>query len=225
MAKVPYQIGTDLGLQEAPKKKVPFIRYKGQLLGDSNAIVEYFKQELGIDLDAGLTKEERAVSLALRRTIEENLFWVSLYSRTVPEKSAIESNWQYYKQALGKLLFSALPKAKRDERLEQIKQGWYQKMEGHGIGVHTASEIYAIGNSDLSALSDYLGEKPYVMGSKATSIDAVAYSFLACIIDVPFPSPLKEHAIELGNLKPYCDRIRSEFYTQAETQAWHSELS
>lgn len=218
LAKLPYKVSSDLGIKDAPKGKLPFIKYNGQVIGDSNLIIEYLNQELGNNLDQGLSKAEQAVSLALRRMLEENLYWCAIYSR-----SAIESNWQLYKSVLGELLMSGFPENKRNQYLDNKNEEWYEKMRGHGIGAHSAEEIYEIGKRDLSALSDYLENKPYLMGSKATTLDAVAYGILAYIIDVPFESPLKQHALELGNLKPYCDRLKAELFTDEETKAWQTQ--
>jgi hypothetical protein len=96
-------------------------------------------------------------------------------------------------------------------------------MRGHGIGSHSSEEIYTIGKRDLLAVSDYLDNKPYLMGLKATSIDASAYGVLSYILDVPFESPLKDYALKLGNLQPYCDRLKAEFYTDEEAKAWQTQ--
>ncbi|NER51676.1 MAG: glutathione S-transferase [Symploca sp. SIO1A3] len=88
IAKLPYQVGSELNMQDAPKGKIPFIRHNGKIIGDSNLIIEYFQKTLGIDIDKHLSKEEQAVSLAFRRLIEENLYWVAIYY-----SYAIEENW------------------------------------------------------------------------------------------------------------------------------------
>jgi glutathione S-transferase len=73
-------------------------------------------------------------------------------------------------------------------------------------------EIYDIGKADLTAVSVWLGEKPFFMGATATSVDAIAYSFLANIIVPPLKSPLKDHGMSLPNLSAYCERMKNKYY-------------
>lgn len=73
IAKLPYKSDTNINLAAAPKGKIPFIEYQGNLIGDSTLIIEMLKQKEGIDLDEGLTPTERATSLAFRRMLKEIL--------------------------------------------------------------------------------------------------------------------------------------------------------
>jgi glutathione S-transferase len=93
-----------------------------------------------------------------------------------------------------------------------VRKGVRKALYLQGIGRHSRDEIYEIGKADLSALSTWLGGKPYFMGDVASSLDAIAYAFLANILVPPFDSPLKSHAMSLGNLWPYCERMREQLY-------------
>ena len=75
------------------------------------------------------------------------------------------------------------------------------------MGRHNKDDIYALGNADLSALSNWLGDKSFFMGDGVTSLDATAYAFLANILVPPLDTPIKTHAKSLGNLWPYCERM------------------
>ncbi|EDO42403.1 predicted protein [Nematostella vectensis] len=73
MAKIPYEIDTSLVFSS--KKKFPWIEYKGTKMADSQFCIEYLSQEFGVDLDSGLSPEQKAVSTSLRVMLEENTFW------------------------------------------------------------------------------------------------------------------------------------------------------
>lgn len=47
-----------------PKKKAPWIEYKGQTLGDSTMIIDFLKSEYGVDPDAHLSDAERGAAVA-----------------------------------------------------------------------------------------------------------------------------------------------------------------
>jgi Glutathione S-transferase, C-terminal domain len=80
------------------------------------------------------------------------------------------------------------------------------------MGKHSSEEIYAIGIADLTALSDFLSDKPFFFGSEPTSLDAAAYGILANILWAPFDSPIKNKAQQLANIVAYCTRMRDQYY-------------
>jgi glutathione S-transferase len=85
-------------------------------------------------------------------------------------------------------------------------------LRGHGLGRHRAAEIYTIGKHDITALAEFLDDKPYFLGDKPCSLDAVAYAFLANLLWVPVDSPLKLHAQNYVQLESYCQRMRGQYY-------------
>jgi glutathione S-transferase len=197
----------DLGL--SPKGKVPFIIDQGTVLGDSTLIIEHLKKSYGVDPDARLTSPERAVSLAFRRMIKENLFWATHYSRYFDE-----GNWPTYRA----LLASILTPGQTEEAREPVLAGFrdYQKTQlmGHGMGRHQPAEIYEIGMADLAALADFLEDKPFFFGAEPSTLDATADAYLANILYVPIDSPLKQYGRTRRNLHDFCQRMRSRFYPE-----------
>ena len=83
------------------------------------------------------------------------------------------------------------------------------------MGRHTEEEIYLLGRQDLDSLSDYLGEKPWFMGERPTTLDASAFGMLANILWCPIESPLKEQLNAATNLAAFCERVRERYYPQA----------
>ena len=73
----------------------------------------------------------------------------------------------------------------------------------------TPQEIYRIGKTDISALSNFLADKPFFMGAQPTSLDASAYASLANLLWAPTRSPLTAHAESLPNLAAYCARMKA----------------
>lgn len=161
--------------------------------------MEYLKATYGDKLDPYLNFYE-----AMQRLFDENLYWAMIYSRWQDPK-----NWQKTKDAYFKhfppILNLIIPFVARQQTLRNLV--------GHGMGKHSAAEIYRIGTTDLTAVSDFLGDKPFLMGEQPTSLDATAYGFLANLLWVPIESPLKESGKSLTNLDPYCQRMKSAFYS------------
>ena len=49
---------------------------------------------------------------------------------------------------------------------------------GQGIGRHTREEVEIMGMNDLKTISDYLGEKTFMMGDQPTEIDCVIFGLV-----------------------------------------------
>ncbi len=200
-----------MDLAGAPKGKIPYIiEEDGTKMGDSTLIIEHLKVKHGRDLDAGLTTEQRAISLAFRRMIKENLYWVVVYSRYKDER-----NWGRYRRMLGGAATDEQPAD--EQRLAWADTYWKSVVNGlygHGLGRHTQEEVYRIGLQDLAAVSDYLGDKPFFMGDQLTLVDATVYSHVSNIIEVPMEFVVKDFGLSRDNLVRYCQRMRERFFPE-----------
>jgi glutathione S-transferase len=187
----------------APKRKAPWIEHEGEAIGDSGFIIDYLKTRFGVDPDASLTPAQRATAHALRRLIEENLYWTMVYDRWI-----VERNWRVFRD----VVLSGVPAPLRFAIAPVARRGVRAQLKGHGIGLHTADEIHGIGRRDVGALADVLGDKPYFMGPEPSEIDAVAYGQLANIMSVPIESPVKDDALTRRNLVDFVARFRQRYY-------------
>jgi len=202
MARLPYQTAI-VSMRKAPKGKAPYIEDNGRILADSGFIIDYLKATYGDSLDAWLSAEQRATAHALRRMMEENLYWAVLYSRWFEDR-----NWEKVR----KVFFGGLPVPLRSFIPFLVRANMKKALWGHGIGRHRREEIYALGRSDITALAEFLGTKAYFLGDSPCSLDATAYAFLANLLWVPFPSPLQEHAQGYPHLETYCQRMKARYF-------------
>jgi len=75
-------------------------------------------------------------------------------------------------------------------------------------------EVRAIGISDLEALSAWLGNKPYMMGSAPCPLDSTVFGFLALFF-YAFPEDYYfrvEAEKRFPNLKAYAERIKNTYW-------------
>src|SRR5262249_43654250 len=137
MTGIPYRVAP-FDMTVAPKGKIPFITTEeGQLVGDSTLIVEFLKQRYGKDPDARLSKTERAVSLAFRRMLKENTYWVAMYTRYI-----VPDNWRLYRMAIASMLPPEIPEEARLAAGDEFQKIILGQVHGHGIGRHTAEEVF-----------------------------------------------------------------------------------
>ncbi len=186
-----------------PKGKAPWIEHEGRKIGDSGFIIDYLRTQFGVDPEKGLSAAERGVGVALRRLIEENLYWTTVYDRWINDK-----NWATYRDTV----LGGIPVPMRYAIAPMARRSIRRQLRGHGLGIHSGDEIHAIGKRDIGALADVLGEKPYFLGNEPTEIDATAYGILANIIVVPITSPVKDEALRRKNLVAFVERFRSRYY-------------
>jgi len=206
MAQLPFvaPLVTLSGIGKAPKGKLPYVRDGSTVLADSTLIIEHLKTTYGDRLDGWLTAEQRAVALAFQRLLEENLYWAVVHSRWEAPQG-----WAVTKEAF----FGKLPLPLKWIIPVLARRGMRQQLRGHGMGRHSAQEIQAIGQCDIKALANFLGQKPFFMGDEPCSLDATAYAFLANLVWVPVESSLKHYAEQYPQLEIYCRRMRSRYYT------------
>lgn len=205
MTGLPYTVAIPAlrDLQRAPKGKLPFIEDDGVRIGDSTFIIEHLKARYGDPLDAPLSAAERATALAFQRLLEENLYWAMVYSRWMDAQA-----WPLTREAF----FGALPAPLRWLVPGLARRGMRAQLRGHGMGRHSASEIEAIARRDIVALSDFLADKAFFMGAQPSSLDAVAYAFVANLLESPAPSALTSWARQHANLVAYGQRMKDRYY-------------
>lgn len=206
MAGLPFEIPRFKlsDLQRAPKGKLPYIVDGTRTLADSSLIIDYLKATYGDPLDSWMNPEQRAVALAWQRLLEEHFYWVAVYLRWVEPEGWAMTRPTFFQGLKAPLAWIIPPLARRGMRSE---------LHGHGMGRHSREEVHALGCRDISALADYLGDKPFMMGEQPSSLDAVAYAFLANLLWVPLETPVKAHAQKFPQLERYCQRMKSRYYT------------
>ncbi|MBE9077809.1 glutathione S-transferase family protein [Romeria aff. gracilis LEGE 07310] len=203
MAELPYEVAEEADVRKAPKKKLPYIHDGDRTVADSGFILDYLKRTYGDRLDQHLSPQEQSVSLAFCRLMEEHLYWATLYSRW-----AEADNWAVIRQ----VYFSELPPILRKIVPAMVRRDVLRNLYGHGMGRHSRAEIYEMGQNDIKAISDFLADKPFLMGEQPTSLDATGYGFLANLFRLTLPSVLSDFARQFENLENYCDRMEARFW-------------
>lgn len=203
MSDRPYEVVDTPDPRKAPKKKLPMIEDKGRQICDSELIRGYLEKDYGVDFDGGLSPQERATAHAYCRMIEERLYWIVVHSRWIEPE-----NWALLRTTF----FASLPPLVRSIVPGLVRRDVQRTLYGQGIGRHSRDEIYAFGRADLQAIAEQLADQPFFMGPEATAADATVYPFVAGILEVPFPGPLKDEALRHPNLAAYAKRLRARFF-------------
>ena len=218
MAELKYDIREVTDPRKSPKGKLPYIRDNDTTVADSSIAIDYLNKTYGINMDSHLSLADRAVARAFEKMLEEHLYWALIYNRWVDE------NWNKVRD----VCFSTLPALIRSIVPALAQKNMKDALDGNGIGRHSRDEIYEMANKDLKAITDFLADKPYLMGDKPSSVDATLFAFLCNIIDVPLRSPMKDYAYKSSKLMCYNQRMGQqlfpEFFKDEENdEAWLTE--
>lgn len=202
LAKLEYQPNLK-GFLRAPKGKLPFIDDHGTIVADSTLIRLHLEQKYAIDFDRGLSTRDRGVAWATEKMLEDHLYWVLVYWRWMNDANFERGPANFFKRAPAIIRPFVKRKVRGDVR---------RRLHGHGIGRHTEAEMTQMSNRAFEALSQILGEGPYLMGNQVCGADATAFAFIAGSLCPLFESPAHEKARSLPNLAAYRARMMAEFY-------------
>lgn len=208
MAKVPYKtVSNPMNVRRAPKGKLPYIEHNGQAIGDSSLIIQHLTKAFDVKLDDHLSDEQRREALLVQRTLEEHLYWVLIFGRWVED-----ANWDITRNAF----FKKAPFLIRGLIANKIRNKIKKSAMGHGMGLHDRETIYAMGIQDLEAVSAPLKNQPFILGERASSLDATAFGFFAQILYPPHETPLKTWFMERSWLVDYCNRMKKNWFPELE---------
>lgn len=205
MAGLPYEARGDFNPMTAPRGKAPWVTLEdGSVLSDSGQIVAVLGARPEVTLDDGLSDEERARGVALRRLVENHLYFALLYARWIEDDGFAILRKAYFGGMDWPMRAVVPVLARRGVQ----KTAWYE-----GTGRLGSEEVVAGAVEDLDALAGLLGDRPFFLGEQARSVDATIWGLLANIHYGPFPGPLLDALRARPTLVAYCERVREAYWT------------
>lgn len=205
LAKLPYETIRLANPSKAPKGKLPYIVDGADTVADSEAVIAYLSKKYEVDLDEHLSAEEKAVARAFERMLNEHAYFGLLFARWIEP-----AGWAQVKAAY----FSDIPPVIKQLVTGMLQRSVRRDLKGQGIGRHTPQEVYARIAQDLQAVSDYLGDQPFMMGREPTTIDATVYAFVGNALMANLKTPITALAQQHPNLLAYCERMTARCFPQ-----------
>jgi len=202
MAKLPFERRL-MSFSKAPKRKIPYIDDGGVLLGDSTFIRWHLEQKYAIDLDAGLTAEQRATAWAFEKMAEDNLYWALVHLRWM-----LPDNFERGP----KVFFSSVPAPVRGLVVALVQRQVKKSLYYQGMGRHSRADIERLGIQSIEAIADCLGDKPFFLGERPTAVDATLFAFVSGALCPTFESPIQEAAWSRDTLRRYVGRMTARYF-------------
>jgi glutathione S-transferase len=183
-----------------PYGKLPVIEVDGQTVADSTEIIKFLEARNGHKLDGTATAAERAEMLAWNRLLDEHFYWAAVIQPRWRE----QANWERY---IPIIVGGAEVDGPTRDALESFRRMILNEFDGHGMGRLPDAVVYERARADIQALSDFLGDKPYLMGQSLRTIDANMLSLLKHVAEAPFEFQTKEDVRATPNLMAYIERF------------------
>jgi glutathione S-transferase len=202
LAGLEYELNSK-GFARAPKGKLPYIDDEGVIVADSTLIRWHLEEERGIDFDAHLSPEQKAIAWAVEKMCEEHLYWLIVRDRWLDD-----ANFEKGPAKIFERIFApARPLIKR------LIRGKVKKtLHLQGVGRHSADEAARLGVKDIETLATLLGDKSYLFGDVACGADATVFAFVAAVLSPSWESPIRDAAAAAPNLVAYRDRLMNRFF-------------
>ncbi len=202
MANLLYRTDTT-GLAKAPKGKLPYIEDDGMLVPDSTFIRWHIEKKYRIDFDQGLDPSQKATAWAFEKMAEDQLYWVSVYDRWLIDENFRKGPLRF---------FDKVPASIRPVVAALVRRKLRTALYGQGLGRHSSEEILALGTRSINAIADFLGDKPFFMGSEPTGADATMFAFVCAVLCPYFESRIRSAAERRDNLRGYVGRMTARYY-------------
>jgi glutathione S-transferase len=205
IAGIPYRQVIEDNPGKGPKGKNPWIELDGEPIGDTEIIIALLSRRYGIDLDAKLNKEQKALGLAWRRTFEEHFHQVL--------------EWELFAHPAGaaymrKSLTAKMPPIIGPVVYARLESGLKKQLYARGVARHAPEIVEAKGRADVDALADFLGDRPFLLADQPTVTDTAVFGLLAPMVYWPMETPVASYAKSVRTIARYCDRMRQRCFEQ-----------
>ena len=189
--------------QRAPKGKLPYIDDDGVIVADSTLIRWHVEKTRGIDLDQGLSPEQRAIAWAAEKMCEDHLYWIAVRGRWLDDAN--------FKRGPARL-FDSAPAPLRPFIRNLVRGKVRKALQAQGAGRYTDVEATRLGLRDLETLVALLGDKSYFFGEKPCGADATFFAFISTGLAPIWESPLRDAAEKAPTIVAYRDRILEAYF-------------
>lgn len=191
------------GLDRAPKHKLPFIDDDGVVVADSSFIRAYIEKTYAVDLDRHLSPGQKALAWTIERMLEDHLYWAMVHARWSDDDNFAKGPARF---------FDAAPEPMRASIREQGRQSVMTTLHGQGFGRHSPDEVAVLARRSFDALSELLGDRPFLFGDEPCGADATAFGLVTSALCPHFQSGVRAAAEANPNLTAYRDRMMGRYY-------------
>jgi len=151
-----------------------------------------------------LSSEQHAQGHLLCRALEERTYWCVVHFRWMnPETFHI----------LRDKFLASVPSFLRGYVGNMIQKDIKKTLYRHGLGRHSDQTICEFMRRDFQALSELLGDKPFLFGDTCTRYDCTAAPLASVFSAQGLPWKAPDIYAEYPNIKAYWERVQSAYFS------------
>jgi len=199
LAGLPYTQVVEHFSQKGPKGKNPWIELDGNLVGDTEIIIDLLAKRSGFDIDAGLTPAQRGLSHAARRMIEEHFHMVLEWELFV-HPAGIEGGAR-------QMARDAVPGPLAGIAKAYITRHFGRQLHARGIARHAPDIIANKARADLDAIEALIGDNTFLVGNRPCMADVSIYGLLMPMARWPMKTPAADSIKSRPRLMAYLNRV------------------
>ena len=205
MAGIPHEVQVLQGPPKSRTGKIPYVtRPDGSVLSDSGVLIDTLTNERGVTLDNHLDQQQVLQAHAVRRMMEEHLYYCVAWERWIPAE-----NWAHVKKAY----FGSAPWVIRTLVAPLIRRKVKGYIDGMGVGRMAIEEIHRRGEADMTVLSGLLGNKEYFFGEPSTT-DAILYGWFGNLLAFPNETHFQRALRARPNLVAHTERMAARYWAE-----------
>lgn len=195
-----------------PLGKAPTVGIDGDIIADSNCIIEQLTERCGVNIDEGLDAGQRAKALLALRTLEEHTYWA-----IIDHRWAKDAVWSEYRHIIGSAL--PVPSPLRAPILAMMRKGSVKSGKGHGLLRHSHAEVEKRAIADVDAIAELFGGD-FFLGDAPRSVDATIFAFIENMAHPKPAGALSDHLRSTPHWAAYCGRMRDRFWSDWKERMW-----
>jgi glutathione S-transferase len=192
--------------RRAPKGKIPYVSLDGELVGDSQLILQRLERSRAAagqpTLDDWLDGTQHAIGHAVQRMLDEGTYFALLHLRWTDD-----AGWETYRPALARSLGPikvALPLIRRSINKRQHSQG---------TGRHATTDIEDMAIADLTSLAAIISDNAFLLGDRPSTYDSSAFASIEATVGFPVMSRTRAFALQHPVLSAYRERVRAKWWS------------
>ena len=196
--------------RKGPKGKMPWLDDGGRVVADSTLIRFHLETTRGIDFERGLDDRQKGAAWALEKMLEDQVYWLMIMERWHDPINAAK---------VQDLVFAPVPALMRPLVLAMVRRQSNRTLHGQGIGRLALDERAMLARRAALAVSQTIGEGPWLMGDQPCGADATVFAFAASAMCPHFNGPVRDAFAAHANLSAYVSRGTARWFAGAASEA------
>jgi len=205
--KINYIVEEDNALN-GPTKQAPWITFNGVNHGDSQGCIDLLAEKFNVDVNPGMSDEDKAVYESFRALIEDRLIPMMALERFFWLKC------DDFKELTPPIFPSMIPSFMHNFVWNHIGKGTKKTSP---FGKLTHEELASKSLKVMKSLSQFLGSKRFFFGDQMTLLDIIVHGFTTQVYYMsPDSSKIKQNYETLQNMVDHCKTVKEVVYPDWE---------